>query len=125
MNIKSLNRAGIIGSFIIGTVVGTGGYWKYQEIEIAKTKASTDLRDQLSVLMDKVITTTAAFKPLSLCSGRTPEANNKAIELHAKLKLYQEDFEEIERKLANLEGREPRIINLQFSPPCPPKLQIN
>jgi hypothetical protein len=121
MNIKSFNIAGIIVAFIIGTLVGTGGYWKYQEIEIAKTKASIDLRDQLSVLMDKVITTTAAFNPLNLCNGSTPETNNKAIELHAKLKLYQQDFEEIERKLANLEGREPRIIDLQFSPPCPPK----
>lgn len=72
--------------------------------------------------MDKVITTTAAFKPLKLCEEKKPETNNKAIELHAKLELYQDNFEVLERKLADLEGRKPREINLRFSPPCPPKL---
>ena len=125
MGNKSVAVLASVISFIIGTLVGTGAYWKYQELELSKVKATTDLRDQLSKLMDDVITTTAAFKPLNLCEGKTTETNNKAIELHAKLKLYQQNFEELEKKLAKLEGREPRIINLEFSPPCPPVLRIN
>jgi len=124
MGNKSVVVLASVISFIIGTVVGTGAYWKYQELELSKVKATTDLRDQISKLMDDVITTTAAFKSLNLCEGETTETHNKAIKLRAKLKLYQQDFEELEKKLAKLEGREPRIINFDFSQPCPPSLHI-
>ncbi len=122
MKLTKMTIIGSVLSFLIGTIFGAGGYWKFQEIEISRSKTTTDLRSELSKLMDNVITITAAFKPLKLCEGKTPETNNKAIELHAKLELYQDNFEVLERKLANLEGREPREINLQFSPPCPPKI---
>jgi hypothetical protein len=109
-----------VKAFLIGTLFGSGGYWKYQEVENSKSKLSTDLRTELSKLMDNVITTTAGFKSLNLCQGKTAEANNRAIELHAKLKLHQENFEVLEKKIAIIEDREVREINLEFSPPCPP-----
>ena len=124
---KNILKAGHIVSFLIGALFGSGAIWEYQKIEIEnkkleldKIEKTTNFRKELDALMEEILITTREFIPLNLCSSHSSRANNKAIELNAKLSLQKQNFDTLESKIAVLEEREPRDINLQFSAPCPP-----
>jgi hypothetical protein len=116
-------------AFAVTTLVGPGAVWMYQQNKIdglkynlEKSARSVELRNQMAVLMEKIIVKTGEFVPLDLCNQ--DRFKNRAQELHSQLNLLKDDFKSIEKDLAGIENRQPRDINLQFSAPCPPSVRM-
>ena len=113
--------------FVIGALLGSGAIWEYQKIgiekqqlEISSAETTTQLRKELDALLQSILNINNEFIPLDLCKKKYNDSYNKAHELRTKLILYKQNFDALEYKLSLLEGREPRKIDLEFSPPCPP-----
>ena len=126
-----------IASLILATFVGHGGIWKYMQWKIEKKYQKlaeekheflqvaeiTRLREKLNNILYRITKLTDEYqKALALKSeasakfgSLTPE--QKIALLNTELDLLSDDFMAIEKKLAGIENREPRKINLYFRPP--------
>jgi len=112
---------------VISTLFGTGAMWQYQEskvnilaYELQAAESSIKFRKELDNIMQKIVATTSKYAALNLCESPEGPLAAKAHEIDAELNLYKNNFIEIEKKLAKIEDRDARDVNLQFSSPCPP-----
>src|SRR5271166_1311186 len=118
-----------IVTFLIGTLVGTGGLWEWKKIElesqsqeIERAVKTTDLRekenDQYAKILDLTNVYINAVNDYS--KAPTPELHNKIAQLKSQLDVIKDNFTTLENKLAQLEGHQPRNIPIDFIPPPPP-----
>jgi len=115
--------------FVIGSLFGSGILWQWKRVELEGQQQElesvvkiTNLRqlelDQYSKLIELVNEYEAAWKEYNKTSNL--ELGIKANELKAQLDTAKDNFTALESKLAKLEGRPPRSLDLAFIPPVPP-----
>ena len=116
-------------SFLIGTMIGTGAIWQYQNLQIVQRKQEieevlkiAEIRKEVSQKQQKVIELTNQFVNLLKLhrDNPNPSIDRQIIQLKSQLALDKDDFYSLESNLANIEGREPRKIILDFFRPNPP-----
>lgn len=116
-------------SFLIGSLLGSGAIWQWKQSQIAaknqemdKVMKTTALRKDINDLYYKITELSNQYITARDQYSRTPgpELNNRIIQLKSQLDLLKEDFKVLEGKVAALEGRAPRAINIDFIPPSPP-----
>jgi hypothetical protein len=116
-------------SFVIGSLLGSGAIWQWKQSQIAiknqemeRVVKTTALRKDINDLYRKIIELSNEYITVRDQYSKTPmpDLNNKILQLKSQLDLLKEDFRVFEGKLANLEDRQPRAINIEFIPPLPP-----
>jgi len=123
-----------IVSFLIGTLLGTGAIWEYKKSEIAeknleisqkefeidKALKTGELRREISQLQVRLIELSDDYiKAAGLyLNQRTSKNQNEANRILSQVVVVRDDLNEAERKLAVIEEREPREIQIDFIPPA-------
>jgi len=116
-------------SFLIGTILGTGSFWQWQTHKIDVQKLQLDTAVQTTELRKKendqyaqIIDLTRRYVDArdQYSKSPSPQLNNQILEMKRQLDLVKDDFMTLENKLAQLEGRQPRAIAIDFVPPNPP-----
>ena len=101
---------GTVSAFLLTLLFGTGALWEWRKTTVQltaeRTKASADIRDRLRVLLAEII---------------KYQSDPAYLEAHAKqFRALIEDYNALERGLAELEGRRP--VKYGFQPPPAPKM---
>lgn len=126
---ESSVSAWTIVTFLIGTLVGTGGLWEWKKIELdaqsqelERAVKTTDLRDKENDQYAKILDLTNEYINAAndYSKAPTPQLHNKIVQLKSQLDVIKDNFTTLEDKLAQLEGRKPRNIPIDFIPPDPP-----
>jgi hypothetical protein len=116
-------------TFLIGTLVGTGGVWEWKKVEIEaqkqqveKTVQTTELREKENEQYSKILDLTNVYIGTvdQYSKAPSPQLNNKILQLKAQLEVMKDNFTTLENNLGQLEGRQPRNIPINFIPPAPP-----
>ena len=119
----------IIISFLIGTLFGSGAIWQWQQLRLAsksyeleKILKTTELRNQISELYSKIIEITDEYIKTQDAyeKRRNSSGYKKILKLASHLGILKDDFKALEDKLAQLENRTPRAIEIGFLSPSPP-----
>ena len=101
---------GTVSAFVLTLLFGPGAFWEWRKTTVQltaeRTKASADIRDRLRVLLAEII---------------KYQSDPAYLEAHAKqFRALIEDYNALERGLAELEGRRP--VKYGFQPPPAPKM---
>jgi hypothetical protein len=102
-----------VSAFLLTLLFGPGAFWEWRKTTVQltaeRTKASADIRDRLRVLLAQII---------KLQSDPT------YLQIHrAEFTALVEDYNALERGLAELEGREAVKYGFHgLQPPPPPKM---
>jgi hypothetical protein len=119
----------LIGAFVVVTILGNGVYWKWKESKLATVESklatvvkTTELRTSENEIYHHVIELSKEYAETRDRHEKSPSpaTYNKMIALNRQLDLLKADFVTLEKKLAELEKREPRPIPLEFIPPSAP-----
>jgi len=125
---KALKVIGYTVSVIFGSLLGSGALWQYLNWKMERTKTSIDLAAETAPLHEELNKTLIRIIELSrqLTYGQSlsnPLAeigtSTTRVELDAQLQLAKSQFSILETRLAQLENRSPRQVNLDFIPPRP------
>ncbi len=117
----------VVVSFLLGTAIGSGAIWKYQEsklakksFEIEKAVKTAALRHDISELQIQLIKLSDEYiKAAGLyLNQHTSQNQNEANRILSQVKVVRDDLNDAERKLAAIEEREPREIQIDFIPPA-------
>lgn len=121
---QSLVSAWTIVAFLIGTLFGSGGVWEWKKIEIERVVRTTDLREKENDQFAKILDLTNEYINATDQHSKAPnpQLNNKILQMKSHLEVMKDNFRTLENKLAQLEGREPRNIQIDFIPPAAPTL---
>ena len=130
---KQIANSKFIGSsevvfLIIGIIFGSGGLWSFfrtryqkksyrlEETKLA-SELSSDVSEKLIVLMQK------SERYTDVRDGKVTVdiLPNELKKLDLQIELLKGDITVLEKRLAQIEGREPRDISLNFIHPAPPK----
>lgn len=113
---------GTILPFVIGILFGSGVFWKYMDHKVKVARTTIEIREKLDDMMYKIIELTAEYIDIS-----TQYKENNDSKFYIKLKLQKQrldflknDYRTVEAKLAQMENRQPRKINLDFTVPVAP-----
>jgi hypothetical protein len=111
-----------IVAFLIGTLFGSGGVWEWKKLEIERIVKTTDLREKENDQYAKILDLTNEYITATDQYSKVPNAqlNNKILQMKSHLEVMKDNFRTLENNLAQLEGREPRNIQIDFIPPAPP-----
>jgi hypothetical protein len=124
-----------IFAFLIGTLVGTGGVWEWKKIEleaqsqeIERAVKTADLREKENDQYAKILDLTNEYinavneysKPRNPQLSSQIVLSNKIVQLKSQLDVMKDNFKALENNLAQIEGRQPRNIPIDFIPPPPP-----
>ena len=124
-----------IVTFLIGTLVGTGGLWEWKKVkvdaqsqEIERAVKTADLREKENDQYAKILELTNEYiNAVSQHSKarKTPLNDdillgNRIVQLKSQLGVMKDNFKALENKLAQIEGRQPRDIPIDFIPPLSP-----
>lgn len=116
-------------------LLGSGVVWQVQQArvanrshELAQTVAIADLRAKITDLAFHIIQLTNEYVQTRDAHDREPMESSyaKVEELKCKLALLKDDHQILEQKLAGMENREPRKLELDFSslkPLKPPRMK--
>ena len=117
-------------SFLLGTCFGSGAVWQLlharveaQKQELDMVSVTTELRQKEIDLYDEIISLTNEYVSTGDQYSKNPSVaalHNKLLQIQSRLGVMKDAFTVLENKLAHLEGRQPRKINLIFVPPNPP-----
>ena len=120
---------GGVGLTILTLLFGSGAYWQYRESTLKTDQAQRERISKIHELRDKQFDT---LKKIVENSGKYTEAEEsfrktgdsksqiETTTIMAYLKLLKENYNELEKHLAHLEGRPPEDIPLDYIPPPPP-----
>jgi len=118
-------------SFLLGSLLGSGVIWQVQQArmanrshELAITLGIAELREKITDLSFKIIQLSDEYIMTRDAHDRNPTNASyaKAGELKYKLDLLKDDYWILEQKLANMENRTPRELQIDFTPLRPPIL---
>jgi hypothetical protein len=123
---KWLNPSKAVVVFIIVTLLGSGALWEWQKHKLDAITTATDLWKQENDLYAKIIDLSNQYIETQNKYYKTPsnELHNKMVQQTSQLELMKDNFTALEAKLAPLEDRPPRNIQLQFIPPSAPQLTV-
>jgi hypothetical protein len=123
-------------SFLLGTGLGSGSIWEWQKVKLEAQKQvlevqkqdldravqTTELRRRENDQYSQIIDLTKKYVDSRDAYSKSPSSQiyGDIAALRAQLDLMKDDFVSLESKLARLEGRQPRIIPLDFTTPAPP-----
>lgn len=132
---RSPISAWTISTFLIGASVGTGSLWEWRKIqldaqnqEIERAVKTTDLREKENEQCAKILELTNEYIGVVNEYSNAPKPQlsdqiargNKIVQLRSQLDVAKDNFKALENKLAQIEGRPPRNIPIDFIPPPPP-----
>lgn len=105
------------GTHLLVLVIGSGAVWQYFQLSIQWENQANDIRKEIIILQEKMIHVTNSMNEanLTLSGG---EREDKLRPLQRSLNFFVEKYDEWEAKLAKIEGRPPK--QLDVSPPNPP-----
>ncbi len=113
-------------SFTLGALFGTGSYWQWKSLQVSVKQQEIDgvikkaeIRKKVSDLQQEIIELTDKYVFLikqEKLEGPTKESFDKIRRLGEHLDVVKDDFKSLETNLSQLEGREPRSINIEFQP---------
>ena len=115
---------GNIVGFLIGSVVGGGAIWQWQQIKLEKSKAAKDAHYRIYENFTSYIRVYDDFyRPYinDVCNGKKNEQVNKAI---MRMKLLSDAIIADEKDLAQEEGRSERDIFGMAAPCFPTNIRI-
>ena len=124
-----LATLGTLVGFLVGTVFGSGSVWQWNNLQVETAQLQleeaislSELRSEISGLQFEIYEATMEFRRLNFDKGNVPGTDiGIAVEqLDKRLLLLFDDFEVKEARLAKLEDREPRSIELDFRGPGRP-----
>ncbi len=119
-----------IVTFIIGTILGPGFLWSFKTIQLEKEKLklekilkTTELRKQIGDIQNQIIEVSGKYITVrdEYNRSKSYELQNKISELKPKLDRLKDDFLVTEKKLAEIENRTPRKIQIDIIPPSAPQ----
>lgn len=122
-------RWAVLVSFLIGTALGSGSIWQWKQSKLEAQKQeletvikTTELRQQENGQYAKIIDLSNEYiKDIDEFSKTpTPQLHNRILQLKSRLDILKDDFTALESKLAQLERRQQRTIQIDFIPPSPP-----
>ena len=93
-----------------------------EKYRLEKIKDIVALRDRKSDLLSKIILLTESYMPLNEQINKSPNditLRRNAMQQKMKLDAAKKNYNELEINLAELENRQPEIINLDFLPKIP------
>jgi hypothetical protein len=98
---------GTVSAFLLTLLFGSGAFWEWRKTTVQltaeRTKASADIRDRMRVLLAEIM---------------KYQSDPAYLEAHVKqFGALIEDYNALERGLAELEGRDP--VRYGFPPPTP------
>ena len=98
-------------------VIGSGAVWQYFQLDIQRENQANDIRIEIINLQEKMIHTTNSMNEanLTLSGG---EREDKLRPLQRSLDFFVEKYDEWEAKLAKIEGRPPKRLDVTY--PNPP-----
>ncbi len=103
---------------LFALVLGSGAVWQYFQLDIQRENQANDIRKEIIILQEKMIT--------NAHSANEAKRTLNGIELEEKLRPLKESFnfflekyDEWEAKLAKIEGRPPK--RLDVTDPTPPR----
>jgi hypothetical protein len=118
---------------LIGMVFGSGALWSFlqfwnarQAHKVNAAKVIADLQRELGDKLVRLIELSNQYAKLRDAEARSgptresPSRGNEMRRLQAQIDLVKQDIPLAEARLAKLEGRAPRQIQLQWIPPAPP-----
>jgi hypothetical protein len=124
---------GVLLGGLVGAVLGSGALWSFLQYRIAKrtqglsaAKTLGELHKELSDKLVRLIELSkqyASLRDAEAASGRTRENQdrpNEMLRLKAQIELLETDVLAAEARLAKLEKRPPRPIQVQWIPPSAP-----
>lgn len=118
----------VIG-FLIGTFLGSGAIWQWNNLRIERSKLQlesatilSELRRELSDIQYEIYKTTEDWRRYNFMEDNVSgsETEIKLTQLDRRILLLIGDFDIKEKRLAELESREPREIELDFRGPGRP-----
>ena len=98
-------------------VIGSGAVWQYFQLSIQWENQANDIRKEIIILQEKMIHLTNSMNEANLTLSGS-ELDEKLRPLKRNLNFFVEKYDEWEAKLAKIEGRPPK--QLDVTPPNPP-----
>lgn len=112
---------------LLGIIVGSGGIWSLLRHRLAKREHAlqaamviSQLRKELGDRLVQLIEKSGQYENIRDGKVKVPIPGNELKRLQAQIDLLKDDILAGELRLAKLEGREPRSINLSYIRPSPP-----
>ncbi len=112
---------------LVGMVVGSGSIWSFLRYRAAKrehdlnaAKVISQLRKELLDRLVLLIERSEQYANVRDGIVKAPIPGNELMNLQAQIDLLKADISAGELRLAKLEGRQPRSINLSYVRPTPP-----
>jgi hypothetical protein len=113
--------------FLIGAIFGSGALWSFLRVRYRKktyilneTKLSLELRSELFEKLLKLIAKSERVENVMYGKEKVDNPPNELKKLKSQIELLSSDIIAIEKRLAKIEGRKPRDINLKYVRPKPP-----
>jgi len=102
---------------LFALVLGSGAVWQYFQLDIQRENQANGIRMEIINLQEKMIHSTNSMNEanLTLSGG---EREDKLRPLQRSLDFFVEKYDEWEAKLAKIEGRPPKRLDVTF--PNPP-----
>ena len=112
-----LTNARPILTSLIMFFLGSGAMWQYLHLDIQRENQANEIRKEIITLHEKIIDVTNSQNEAvtSLSGGELVE---KTRPLQRRLEFYLEEYNKWESKLAQIEGRPPK--HLDVIPPTAP-----
>jgi hypothetical protein len=107
---------GTIVGFLIGIIIGPGSLWQWKQHQLDRVVKTMELLKQENDVYAKIIELSAEYVKAMDQHEKNP-ADNTMYLLKARLDVLKNEFKTRENSLAQLEGREPQSIPLEFIPP--------
>ena|SRR2546427_8119708 len=117
----------VLVGMVLGSVLGSGSIWSFLRYRAAKyehelnaAKVISQLRKELFDWLVLLIERSEQYANVRDGIVQAPIPGNELLNLQAQIDLLKADISAGELRLAKLEGRQPRSINLSYVRPTPP-----
>jgi hypothetical protein len=111
---------------VLALTIGQGSCWRWKEHELAVTNQRVQSGARIEHVMLEAIKASALYARLQDCdpADTIARVQNRKVALSRQLELLQNEFTAVERDLAQLDGRPPRQVDLNFIPPPAPNIEV-
>jgi len=108
---------------LFALLIGSGAVWQYLQWNIQRENQTNDTQKQVIAAQEKV---------LDLISRMTEAGKEKDDDeyvrtlklLNQRLKLAQAEYDQWESKLASIEGRQPKKLEIEMAPSRPTQFTV-
>jgi hypothetical protein len=109
-------------TLIIGTLIGSGAFWQYENLTLEKDQTAKEYRDYRFKLLQHIISLSNEYNTAvdSYYKLQNPDTLRKIEQLITQLDVLTNDFKTLESSLSKLENRAPEKILIRFILPMKP-----